>query len=282
MENNEQANGDDVQMSFLQHLEELRWHLVRSAIAIMAVAIVAFLSKEFVFDSVIFAPKKEEFITFRALCWLSHKLHSILPAIVSNDAICIGKGIPELQNISMAGQFATHIIVSIIVGLIVAFPYVFWELWRFVRPALKNNEQKRTRGVVFSSSLLFMTGAVFGYFVIVPLSVNFLSTYSISESVKTIPTLSSYITTVTMIVLACGIIFELPLLVVFLTRGGLISPAFLKKFRRHAVVVSLIVSAIITPPDVFSQLLVSIPLLMLYEVSIWLSAVITKRAEKAA
>ncbi len=279
MENNN-TSAEETQMTFLEHLEELRWHLIRSAAAIMILAIIAFLSKGFVFDSVVFAPMQEQFITFKVLCLLSHKLHLLIPALVSDDLICIGKAIPGLQNISMAGQFATHIMVSIITGFIIAFPYVFWEMWRFIQPALKRNEQKQTKGVVLSSSFLFIIGALFGYFIIVPLSVNFLATYSVSESVKTIPTLSSYITTVTMITLACAIIFQLPLLVVFLSKWGLISPTFLKKFRKHAIVVALIVSAIITPPDVFSQILVGLPLLLLYEVSIWLSATVMRKEKK--
>lgn len=259
------------EMSFLQHLEELRWHLVRSIVAILVVAILAFVNKSFVFDVLIFSPKKADFITYQFLCWLSAQLNQLFPSLVPVDILCIGGNIPNLQNLNMAGQFTTHILISIITGFVVAFPYVFWELWRFVKPGLVEKERKMTRGTVFFSSSLFLLGVTFGYFIIAPLSINFFSTYQVSSEVANQFTLSTYISTLTTIVLACGILFELPIVVYFLTRAGLISPKLLKAYRKHAIVGAFVLSAILTPPDVFSQFLVSIPLAILYEISIVIS-----------
>ena len=269
-------------MSFLQHLEALRWHIIRSGIAIIVVAIAVFLNKSFVFDQVIFGPKSPDFPTFQFLCNFSHWLYGILPQlVVSADVLCIGQGFPELQNINMSGQFTTHIMVSLIGGLVVGFPYVSWELWRFIKPGLKASEQKSTRGIVFFTWILFSLGVVFGYFVISPLSVNFFFNYSISDQVQTLPTLSTYISTVVTITVACGFVFELPVLVFFLTKAGLVTPEFLKKYRKHSVVAALILSAIITPPDVFSQFLVTLPLMVLYEISIVIARLVIKRENKA-
>lgn len=271
------------EMSFLQHLEMLRWHLIRGIGAIFLVAIVAFLNKSLLFDTIIFGPKQADFVSFQLLCDLSAWLHEALPSIVkSPDVLCIGQDMPDLQNINMAGQFTTHIMVSLIAGFVIAFPYLFWEIWRFIKPGLHSKELKYTRGIVFWTWFLFSSGIVFGYYVITPLSINFLTTYSISSQVQTLPTLSTYISTVTMVVLAAGILFELPILVYFLTKVGLITPAFLKKYRKHFFVIALIVSAIITPPDVFSQILVCLPLVVLYEISISISASILKQEDKAA
>ena len=259
------------EMSFLDHLEALRWHLIRSTVAIFVFAIVAFLNKSFIFDTVLLAPKNPDFITYRILCLLSNKLNM-------GDALCISELPFILMNINMAGQFINHITISIVAGFIIAFPYVFWEIWRFVNPALHSKERKHAKGVVFFSSVLFMTGVSFGYFVIAPLAVNFLGSYHVSEMVANQINLSSYITTITSITLACGVIFELPILAYFLTKVGLITPTFMRKYRRHALVVTLILAAIITPPDVISQILVALPLLILYEISIYVSAIVLKRS----
>ena len=268
------------EMSFLEHLEVLRWHLVRSVSAIVVFATVAFFNKSFLFDDVIFAPKNADFITYRFLCETSVFLSGIVPSLLDKDTLCIGQNFPQLQNISMAGQFMTHLLISIVAGLIFAFPYVIWELWRFIRPALEDTEKRFTTGIVFFTSTLFTVGVVFGYFVIVPLSVNFFLTYEISEAVVNLPTLDTYISTLTTIVLASGAIFELPILVYFLTKIGLITPDFMRLYRKHAIVVSLVLAAVITPPDVFSQLLVTGPLLFLYEISIWVSAFVLKKENK--
>jgi len=264
MEEITDGNPNEVEMSFLDHLEALRWHLMRSTIAIISLAIVAFLNKSFVFDTVLLGPKNPDFITYRVMCNIS-------------EAICITEIPFILMNINMSGQFTNHIFVSLIAGFIVAFPYVFWEIWRFIRPALYENEHKHTRGTVFFSSVLFISGVLFGYYVIAPLAVNFLGSYQVSSMVKNQINLGSYMTTVASISLACGVVFELPILTYFLTKVGLISPEFMRTYRKHALVITLILSAIITPPDIISQILVSLPLLLLYEVSIFVSVAVQKR-----
>ncbi len=270
------------EMSFLQHLEVLRWHLVRSIFAIMVGALVIFISKSFVFDNIIFAPKNEDFITFKFLCRASEWLANVLPFMFSEDSICIGRNLPKLQNIYMAGQFMTHILVSLVGGLIIAFPYLIWEVWRFISPGLKKSERRYATGIVVLTSFLFLCGVSFGYFVITPLSVNFFLSYSISESVSTIPTLSTYISTIVTVVLACGFVFQLPNLVYFLAKAGIVNARIMKAYRRHAFVGSLVLSAVITPPDVFSQILVTFPLVVLYELSIFIARRVEKRAASAA
>jgi sec-independent protein translocase protein TatC len=256
------------EMTFLQHLEELRWHLIRAFIAIVAGAIVAFIFKDIIFDHIILAPNNPEFITNRLLCQLSE--------LVKVPALCINQNPIELISIKMSGQFTTHINISLVTGLIVAFPYVFWEFWSFFKPALYEKEARYARGAVFSASLLFILGILFGYFVITPLSINFLGSYRVSDLVHNQINISSYIGSVTSVALAAGITFELPIVAYFLTRIGIITPEFMRKFRKHSIVVILIVAAIITPPDIFSQILVSLPLLLLYEVSIFIAARVVK------
>lgn len=263
------------EMSFLGHLEELRWHLMRSIIAIAVVAVAAFLAKGLVFDTLILGPQREDFPTYRLFCWLSETFNL-------GDALCIGKPKFELINIEMSGQFTTHLLVSAVLGLVVAFPYIMYELWKFIKPALYDTERKHATGAVFFTSILFLMGISFGYFMIAPLSVNFLGNYQVSESVFNQISLGSYISTITTLTLLTGIVFELPIIMYFLSRVGIVTPQFLRQYRKHALVVLLVLSAIITPPDVTSQILVCIPLLILYEVSIYISASVIKRMEKEA
>ena len=271
------AMSEQGEMTFIQHLEVLRYHLMRSAIAIVVLAILAFVNKGFLFDTVIFGPKQGDFLTFQFLCEFSNYLATNLPALISDpDLLCIGQNFPKLQNIDMAGQFTSHIMVSMIAGLVVSFPYILWELWRFIKPGLETSEANYAQGLVFWGSLLFSIGVLFGYYVISPLSVNFFFTYSISDQVETLPTLSAYVSTVTGVVLAAGLVFELPLIVYFLSKVGILSPDILRTYRKHFVVAALILSAIITPPDVFSQILVTIPLMLLYEISIVISGRVTR------
>ncbi len=277
------SNTDQNEMNFLQHLEELRWHLIRSIASVLIIAIVAFLNKSFVFDVIIFSPKGADFITYQFLCWLSVQLNAFFPTLISADVLCIGGNIPQLQDLNMSGQFTTHIMISVVTGFVVAFPYIFWEIWRFIKPGLMDKEKKLSRGTVFFSSFLFTTGILFGYFVIAPLSINFFSTYQVSADVANQFTLSTYISTLTTIVLACGVLFELPIVIYFLTRAGLIYPEMLQVYRKHAVVGAFVLSAILTPPDVFSQFLVTIPLAILYEISIVISRrTVKKMKERAA
>ncbi len=259
------------EMSFLEHLEVMRWHLLRSIAAIVILALVAFVFKEIVFDKIILAPKEPPFPTNRWLCQLGE--------ILGLERICINQNPFTLQTVKMAEQFSMHIIVSLVAGLVIAFPYVFWEFWRFIIPALYDKEKNTARGAVFFTSLLFILGVLFGYYIISPLSVNFLGNYKVSESVISAPTLRSYVQTITSVVLAAGLVFQLPILVYFLSKVGLVTPDFLKKYRRHSLIVIVTLSAIITPPDVFSQILVALPLMVLYEIGIAISRRIMKQQE---
>jgi sec-independent protein translocase protein TatC len=258
---NHREKGD---MTFLEHLEELRWHLIRSAVAIVLFAVLAFIYKRIVFDVIIMGPSNADFFTNRMLCRLGQFMD--IPRLCTNTKPVL------LQSIEMAGQFTTHIKVSVITGLIVASPYIFYEFWRFIRPALYTKERKAARGAVLVISLLFLTGLLFGYYVICPLTVNFLLNYRVSELAQNNIKLMSYVSTVTGIAMTGGIVFELPAVIYFLTKVGLVTPDFLKKYRKHAIIVILIVAGIITPsPDVFSQVLVAFPLYFLFEVSIMVS-----------
>src|SRR6476620_5095441 len=239
-------------MSFLQHLEELRWHLVRSAIVIASLAIAAFCFNDFVFDTVIFGPLQQDFISYRALCSLGYR-------IGAGDVMCMVVKPAHLQTLSASEQFFNHMWISLLCGLILGFPFVLWELWKFVRPALKNQEVGPVKVFVFIASVLFMIGIFFGYFLLFPMSYNFLVNYQVSSSgiVQTQNTFDDYISLISTMVLVSGIIFEMPVLVYFLTRMSLLTPTFMRKYRKHALIIILIVAAIITPsPDVTSQMIV--------------------------
>ncbi len=260
------------QMPFLSHLEELRWRLIRSGIAIIAGGTVAFLFKDLVFNTILFAPKDSDFITFRAFCRFSHFLGW-------GDRLCIEGAAFKVININMAGQFTTHIMVSVMAGFVLAFPYVFDQFWKFLKPGLRQSERHSARGIVFFCSLLFLLGIGFGYFVISPLSVRFLGSYQVLPEVPNQIRLESFISTVASITVAAGILFQLPIVIYLFSWLGLITPDFLKQYRRHALVVVFILAAIITPPDLTSQVLVALPLLVLYEISVIVSRRVTRKRE---
>jgi len=260
------------EMSFLEHLEELRWHIIRSVLAVLILMVIAFIFKNFIFGKIILGPKSPGFITNRLMCELGEYLNA--------PALCINTLPLNLINIKMSGQLTTHITVSMVAGLILAFPVILWEFWKFFKPALKSNEAKYAKGAVFAASMLFFTGVLFGFFLLAPLSIHFLSSYEIDPMVVNQINIRSYIGTLTSICLATGLVFELPIIAFFLTKIGLITPAFMRKYRKHAIVVIFILAAIITPPDIFSQTLVAIPLLILYEVSILISGRVMKQKEK--
>ena len=264
------------EMSFLEHLEELRWHIIRSVLAIVFFMIIAFIFKRFIFDHIILAPKNPAFFTNRILCQFGEFLNASFNS-QSFSALCINTKPLNLINIKMSGQLTTHITVAMVAGLILACPVILWEFWKFFRPALRSNEAKYAKGAVTAASLLFFTGVLFGYYMLSPLSFHFLSSYEISPEVTNQINIRSYIGTLTSICLATGLVFELPIIAFFLTKIGLITPTFMRKYRKHAIVVIFILAAIITPPDVFSQTLVAIPLLILYEVSILISARVMKQ-----
>jgi len=263
---------EENEMSFWDHLEELRKHIFRSLAAILILAFIAFLNKHFIFDTIILAPKDSDFITNKLLCRLGNYL--------SVESLCLGDAHMILQNISMSGQFMTHMYISLVAGFIVALPYVLWEFWRFIVPALRPEEKKYSKGFVAAGSFLFLTGVFFAYFILVPLTLNFFGNYHVSDQVANQIHLSSFISTVVSVTLSVGLVFELPIIIYFLTKVGIVTPQFLKKNRKIMFVIVLTLSAIITPPDVFSQILVSIPLLLLYEMSIKISKRVYKKREE--
>lgn len=254
---------------FLEHLEELRWRLLFSALYVVGFGILAFLFHSFIFDKIILAPKASDFPTNRMLCELGK--------ITGLSTLCINSNPFEIINIKMAGQFSTHIKVSILAGIIVSFPFIIREFWKFVKPALEEVEQRVVTRAIFFSSLLFFLGVLFGFYVITPLSVHFLGSYSVSLSVENQIHLGSYIGTVSAVILASALIFELPVLIFLLSKTGIVTPEFLRKYRKHAIVLILGMAAIITPPDIFSQVLVCVPLIVLYEVGITIARRIEKR-----
>jgi sec-independent protein translocase protein TatC len=259
-------------MSFLDHLEALRWHVVRTVLVICTLGLVAFLNKELIFDGIILAPKNTNFWTYRMLCLLGQKL---------NIDMCITQIDFSVINLDISGQFTTHMWVAFVTGCVLGFPYLVWELWRFIKPALSDREIKYSKGIVFFTSLLFLLGILFGYYIISPLSINFLGSYKVSEEISNQISMASYINIVTVMTLSCGFVFELPMVIYFLSKIGIMSPAFMRKYRKHAMVVNLIVAAVITPsPDVTSQMLVAIPLFLLYEISIFVSAAVERNKNK--
>ena len=261
------------EMSFLDHLEELRWLLVRSSAAVLIMGIVSYFFADYIFNDLIFGPTDPSFVTYRFFCEASHYLGFA-------DSICITELNFIIQNTEMEGQVNIFVWVCITAGFILAFPYILWELWKFISPALYEKEKKHAKLFIFVASILFFFGVLFGYFVIVPMSVNFLATFSISSVVKNQFSIDSYVSMVKTAVIASGLFFELPIIIYFLTKLGLVGPAFLRKYRKYAVVIVLIVAAIVTPPDVVSQITVAIPMLLIYEASIWISVFVEKNKKK--
>ncbi|MEF3080340.1 twin-arginine translocase subunit TatC [Winogradskyella poriferorum] len=262
------------EMSFLDHLEDLRWHLIRATLAVVIAAALAFVFKTFIFDVVIFGPTLMSFPTYEGLCKMSQFLG------IEDTTFCADKFPFIIQNRTVAGQFSAHIWTSIYAGFIVAFPYVLYQLWSFISPGLNPNERKNSRGFIIIASLLFFLGVLFGYYIITPLSINFLANYQISEQISNEFDISSVIAIVRSSSLASGFVFELPIIIYFLTKVGLVTPQFLKKYRKYALVIVLILSAIITPPDVASQVIVAIPILILYQVSIYISYIVVKNQNR--
>lgn len=262
------------EMSFLDHLEELRWLLVRSTIAILILATVTFFISDYIFDVIIFGPTRPDFITYRFFCDLSHTLGFA-------DSICVTEMPFIIQNTDMEGQINVLVWTCVLAGFILGFPYILWEIWKFISPALYEKERKHAKLFIFVSSLLFFSGVLFGYFVVVPMSVNFFATFKISDVVKNQFSIDSYIGMVKTSVVASGLFFELPIIIYFLTKLGLVTPEFLRKYWKYAVIIILIVAAIVTPPDVVSQTIVAIPMLLIYEASILISKIVAKNQRKA-
>lgn len=262
------------EMSFLGHLEELRWHLVRSVAAIFILAIVFFIFSKEVYDYFLLAHLKSDFITYQWFCDFFNIFGT------DSDFCNVSFADKKLQSIKVTSQLMNSIWSSLILGAIVAFPYILWEIWRFIAPGLTNNEIKKSRGFIFVASLLFFIGVVFSFYVIAPISIHFLYNYQITDAIQNSFTLESHIGLVTNMLIGVSILFELPVLIYFLTKIGLISPEFLRKYRKHALVLVLIVAAIITPPDVASQIIVAIPILILYEIGIIVSKRVIKKQKQ--
>jgi sec-independent protein translocase protein TatC len=261
------------EMSFLDHLEELRWLLIRSTIAILACATVAFFFSDFIFDEILFGPKNVDFITYRFFCDLSQEFGL-------DKSLCVTEIPMRIQSREMGGQFSAHMWTSITAGFILGFPFIIWEFWKFIRPALYDNEKKYAALFIITASVLFFTGVLFGYFLIAPLSVNFLANYNVSKEIFNDIDLGSYISLLRSSTVACGLLFELPIVIYFLTKLGIVTPSSLRTYRKYTLVIVLILSAIITPPDVISQIIVAIPIMILYELSILISVIVYKKQEK--
>lgn len=260
----------EAEMSFFDHLEALRWHLVRAAIAIVIFTCGAFYFYDFIFETIIMGPSRPNFWTYRMLCKLGDYLH--------RDGFCINKINISLLNTEMAGQFTLQINSALLIGITLGFPYLLWELWRFIRPALHEKERKAASGFVVYASFLFILGVLFGYYVITPESINFLAGYTVSSQIENKFSIDSYLSSVSTLTLATGIVFELPIIVYVLSSLGILNAKFMRETRRYAVVVILVIAAIVTPtPDMMTMLVVSVPLFILYEVGIVVAAVVDKR-----
>lgn len=258
------------EMTFLEHLEELRWHIIRAAASILVFAIIAYANIKLIYREVILAPGKVDFWTYRMFCKLGD--------LVGVDDLCIRSMNFKLQSLGVGDQFTMSLTSSIIIGLLFAFPYAFWEIWRFIKPGLRPSERKAATGAVWYVTFLFFSGVFFGYFIVTPLALNFLANFTLDESIINEFAITSYISLVATLTLACGIAFQLPVIVFVLSKVGILTPKFMREYRRHAFIVILIVAAIITPsPDIYSQILVALPLTFLYEISIYVSG----RVEKA-
>lgn len=264
------AKKNPSEMSFLDHLEILRWMMIRSTIAILIGAAIAYNFSDFIFDTIIFGPKDGNFVTYRWFCELANTYDL-------DKSFCIQELPFELQNRTMEGQFSMLLWTSITAGFIIAFPFILWELWKFVSPALYERERKNIKYFIGIASLLFFIGVAFGYFILTPLSINFLANLTISSQVENQIDVDSYIGLVKTTSLATGLVFELPIVIFFLARIGLVSAQFLRDYRKYAIVIILIIAAIVTPPDVISQIIVTIPLWILYEISIFIAHFVYKK-----
>jgi sec-independent protein translocase protein TatC len=261
-------DSQNAEMSFIDHVEELRWHIIRAVIAVLIFTIIAFSFMDFIFHHILLGPVRPDFWTYQQLCKLG-------------DGLCIKEINFRMQNRTMAGQFNMHIVAAFVSGIVIAFPYIFWEFWSFIKPGLHPTERKYASGAVLFVTTLFTLGILFGYYMVTPLSVNFLINYQLDPSIENIIDISSYITFVCMLVIGSGLMFQLPVIIYILTRIGIVGPVFLRKFRKHAIIGIFIVAAIVTPsPDLITQSIVAVPLIILYELSIFISAAVASRKAK--
>jgi sec-independent protein translocase protein TatC len=273
LDQDEEPVEEGVEMSFLEHLEELRWHIIRAVGAIFVFALIAFIFIKDIYKHVILAPSRTDFWTYRQLCKLSD--------FTGYADLCVKKLDFKLQALGMADQFTMSITSSAIIGICFAFPYAFWELWRFIKPGLKTAERKAARGATFYVSLLFLMGLFFGYYIVSPLVINFLANYQLDEAIQNQYDITSYIGTLITLSLGCALMFQMPIVAFVLSKVGVLTPSFMRSYRKHAFIVILVISGLITPsPDIYSQLLMALPLVLLYEVSIWVSGSIERARQK--
>jgi sec-independent protein translocase protein TatC len=266
-------NGDDQEMSFIEHLDVLRWHLFRSAVAVAIGAIVVAIYNKFIVQRILMGPTHADFWTYRTLCSLSQKWGL-------GNKLCMAEFHVKMQSNAVAGQFDTYFNIILIGGFILAFPYVFWQFWKFTKPALKEKELKNTRGVIFWVSILFFLGVLFGYLVIAPYTINFFANFSMDSNIENIWTIGSYFSTISQLILGAGLAFQLPLVMYFLAKIGVVSSTYLRRVRKYAILIIVIVASIITPPDMLSTIVASVPLILLYEISILLCVRVEKKQAK--
>jgi sec-independent protein translocase protein TatC len=266
---NKRGHAKQAQMAFVDHIEELRWHIIRAILAILIASAYCFFNIEWIFTNIILGPTQNDFISYQYLKKLGELLH--ISALQLKDMSI------QFQNTELSGQFMMSFSVSFMMGLILSFPFVFWELWKFIRPALKANELKYARGIVFWSSLLFFIGVLFAYYIIAPFTINFFANYQLSPQFKNIITITNYYDTMSDLIMGMGLVFELPVIVYFLSRIGILTPKLMRDKRRYAIVIIFFLAVIISPPDWFSCWLIALPLMLLFEISIGIS----DRANKA-
>lgn len=267
-EHNDEKDGTE--MSFFDHLEELRWHIIRSVASIFIFTIAAWIFRNEIFGIIIMGPTRVDFLTNQVLCRVAE--------MTGMTSLCMQQADFILQSREVSGQFMMALTQSIIVGLLFAFPYAFFEIWRFIKPGLKSKELKAARGAVFWVSLLFFMGVSFGYFVVAPMAINFLANFKLDPSIQNQFDINDYISLLSMLTLACGLTFQLPMIAYVLSQVGILTPSFMREYRKHALIVILVLAALITPsPDMISQMLVALPLFGLYEISILVSGRVLKR-----
>jgi sec-independent protein translocase protein TatC len=266
---------EEKEMTFLDHLEELRWHFIRAALAVVVFMIAAFFYVSWIFENILFAPAKVDFVTFKYMCQLGEW-------VGMKDGLCV-TDLPFLvQSRNMTGQFMMSLTASFVIGLIVAFPYVVWEFWSFIRPGLETKERKFSRGAVSAVSLLFLLGVFFGYYLLSPMTIWFLATYSISDMIVNEFDITSYVSTITSLVIGCGLLFQFPVVIYFLSKVGIVTPQLMRHYRKHSVVAILVLGAVITPSaDPFTLTVISLPLYLLFEISIFTSAIVVRNKKKA-
>ena len=271
----EKGKSLEAEMSFFDHLDVLRKHLIRSSLAIIVFTGIAFAYYDFIFDTIIMGPKNPQFWTYRMMCSLSERFDL-------GPDFCITKIPFAIINTEMAGQFTLQLNSSLMIGVILGFPYLLFEVWRFVKPALHEKERKSASGFTFYATLLFIVGIMFGYYIIAPLSISFLASYIVSDTIDNMITIDSYLSTVATLTIGAGVIFELPIVIYILSKLGVMTPKFMRSSRRYATVIILIIAAVVTPtPDLLTMLTVSFPLFLLYEASIYISARVEKKKLKA-